>query len=51
VKKSCGDNARFKAQQVVNGAVSWTSQLQKTTALSTTEAETIAAGVAAKEPV
>jgi hypothetical protein len=51
VKKSCSDNARFKAQPVVNGAVSWTSQLQKTTALSTTEAETIAASEDAKKVV
>jgi hypothetical protein len=34
-----------------DGAVSWTSQLQKTTALSTTEAEIIAASEGAKELV
>jgi hypothetical protein len=34
-----------------NGAVSWTSQLQKTTALLTTEAEIIAASEGAKELV
>jgi hypothetical protein len=34
-----------------NGAVSWTSQLQKTTALSRTEAEIIAAREGAKELV
>jgi hypothetical protein len=36
---------------VANGAVSWTSQLQKTTALLTTEAEIIAASEGAKELV
>jgi hypothetical protein len=36
---------------VANGAVSWTSQLQKTTALSTTKAEIIAASEGAKELV
>jgi hypothetical protein len=51
VKKSCNNKARFKAQPVVNGTVSWTSQLQKTTALSRTEAKTIAAGEGLKEPV
>jgi hypothetical protein len=50
VKKSCDNNACFKAQLLVNGAVSWTSQLQKTTALLTTEAETTAASDGAKEP-
>jgi hypothetical protein len=34
---------------LANGAVSWTSQLQKMTALSTTEAEIIAASEGAKE--
>jgi hypothetical protein len=36
---------------IANGAVSWTSQLQKTTALSTTEAEIIATSEGAKELV
>jgi len=36
---------------VTNGAVSWASQLQKMTALSTTEAEIIAASEGAKELV
>jgi len=34
-----------------DGAMSWTSQLQKTTALSTTEGETISASEGAKELV
>jgi len=36
---------------VANDAVSWTSQLQKTTALSTTDAQIIAASEGAKELV
>jgi hypothetical protein len=51
VKYSCDGNARSKARLVVNGAVSWTSQLQKTTALWTTEVEIIAASEGTKELV